>query len=185
MTAWKMNRTDLNELAIKAQADPDAKNELLIITLKEVLTPLANRNLSRYLRCFIDPDDLAAETLSRVIEDFNRYNPARCAWVGFVCLCFKFTISKLNRHYSWGKRQGQKDNVSIEDVSPKSVLPDTASLLHQDILTLLSPREKEAYELMLYGENCESSAQIMGISIKAAYNTRYQIRKKIKEYLKS
>ena len=186
------------ELVFLAQENNEDALEILHNKYKGLITSKANEVYYKIKRNGIAIEDIVQEAMiafDNAILNFNQDDKA--IFFTFANLCidrqlknliaktFREKYKVLNESLALDDDENNLYNVLSSDITPETELFNKTSLLElkEKINKLLTPLEKNIFELKVSGFTNNEISNTLNISNKKIYNTFDNIRKKINKVL--
>ncbi len=191
-----------NELVnLVCERNEEARN-LLYDKYKYIVDIIYNKYLKSAYALSVDLNELRQEALLGFSDALVNYNQDKAASLPtFISLCVERRINNYVKKADTLKYRMLKDAYSLDaPMSENSTLKEfigddskdpqktleaeeNLSNLKKQIDNLLSPHEKEVYELLINGFSYDDICTILKISQKQVYNTVARLREKIKSII--
>lgn len=177
-------------------------SDILYAKYKYIVDIIYNKYLKSAYALSVDLNELKQEALLGFSDALVNYNQDKAASLPtFISLCVERRINNYVKKADTKKYRMLKEAYSLdapmsehstlkEYIGDDSLDPGKTLEMEENILNLkkqidilLSPREKEVYELLINGFSYDDICTILKISQKQVYNTVARLREKIKSII--
>lgn len=157
---------------------------------------LAEGLCASYRAVGLEQDDLLQEAYLGLLKAIRSFCPEKgVPFSAFAGICMKRQLISVIRRQNAGKNCPLNDSVSLEETELTEALPDwrqpgpeAAVILAEEsrwrkeqVVTLLSPLEKEALQLYLKGFSYEEMAKRLQCPKKSVDNALQRVRRKLQK----
>lgn len=198
-----MNEYPDNEIINLVSENEDA-TDLLYEKYKYIIDILINKYRAVLKYHNLDSNEVRQDATIAFMDAINSFNQDKNASLPtFITICVNRRIQNIIRKSSTIKEQMMRESFSLdytygdeeettladiiieENSNPelKIINKEAYDSLVKKINEILSPLEKEVFDLMINNFEPDEIAEVLGESNKKIYNTAHRIRDKIKKIL--
>ena len=198
----KTNNYPDNELLYLVSENNEDASNLLFEKYKYIVDITVNKYVRSAYALNVDKDELYQEAMVGYADAIRSFNDQKDSQLRtFISLCVERRLQNFIRNNNTNKVKMLKDAYSFDTIlmdditladivgnekdNPERIKEEDEALnkLREKIDEVLSPSEKQVFELLINDFSNDDIAAILGINVKKVYNTTSRIRMKIKDIL--